>query len=240
MKKILFVVCTHGNEVAGLDLFLKHPYGRTSHVEWEVVIGNPKALSLNSRFIDTDLNRIGLSYKKLSNSYEVERTALLEQKMSGYDVIYDIHTTSSILDEVNDCVFVNNLDSIPDTYFALAEHVIHDVKDNQKYVTSLHKNGITLEYIKTATVENDRARIKADFERIIHQKKASKKKILSEFYCLISQEKSKKYNLRWENLQPITDEDVVALNLPTGTYYPMFVNSVQNDKQVYAALNIKR
>lgn len=234
MKKILFIVCTHGNEAAGLELFLRFPYGRTEQVEWQVIVGNPEALFLNTRFVEADLNRIG---QKGSLTYEGKRSQLLQKRMAEFDVVYDIHTTRGIRDNVADCIFINTLGSIPDALFATSHQIIHDATDNEQYVTSLHHNGITLEYSKTASVEADRQRILVDFQQIIHQQTTTPLRTLSRYFGLITQTEAKKFGFHWEDFQPISVGDQQKLDLVPKKYLPVFVNTPEIDPHVYAALN---
>lgn len=234
MRKILFVVLTHGNETAGLELFLKYPYGKNEHIEWEVVVANPEAAWLQQRFLEQDLNRICHSP---GTSLEGRRAKLLKQKMSDFDVVYDIHTTSRIQQDVHDCVFINTLDSLPDTNHVQSLNVIYDSTNNEQYVTSLHPNGITLEYTKTGNVKNDRTRIFADFQSIIQQKMISTDKKLLEFNTLVSKKTALEYQLSWHNFEPISETDIASLKLKPGIYLPVFVNNSDQGADIYAALN---
>lgn len=234
MKKILFVVCTHGDEQAGMELFYHHPYGRTDQVEWKVVIGNPEAFTLSSRIFEEDLNRVA---SLSGDTYERRRAAKLKELMQGFDVVYDIHTTTDFRTKVQDSIFINTLDSLPDTKCAAAQQVIFDSKDNENYVTALHPNGITLEYCKTKDVAADKARILADFQRIIKQEEMLWARTLSEFEKLISQEVAAEHHFQWSDFEPIPDSDRVALGLPEGKYLPVFVNVASVDPKTYAALN---
>jgi len=176
MKKILFVVCTHGNEVAGFNLFINHPYGQVGSIFWEVIIGNPQALALNIRFTETDLNR---SFDtRDGSSYEEKRAEILKKRFQNYDVVYDIHTTQVIKSpELDDCIFINtlNAETVQECSFVSAPHIIwdSDTQYQKQYLTAHHPIGITLEYQKTADYFHDVNRIRNDFYNIIHQQKSS-------------------------------------------------------------------
>lgn len=93
MRKILFIVATHGDEGFSLDViksvqanFSKSEYG----YNW--VIGNQKAYQQNVRFIDCDLNRSAPGDKK-SDLYEERRAAELVEYAKDFDIIIDIHGT---------------------------------------------------------------------------------------------------------------------------------------------------
>jgi succinylglutamate desuccinylase len=237
MKKILFIVCTHGNETAGFDLFLKYPYGKTDFIYWEIIVGNPKATLIQSRFIEEDLNRICEQLHK-HKSYEGKRAQMLKQKMANFDTVYDIHTTSNIKERVNDCTFINSIKSLKETYFIKSSQVIYDKKNNKQYITSLHPNGITLEYTKTTNVQHDRNRIFNDFKSIINQKKINKNKNISDFFGLISQTSARKLKLNWQDFNLISDIDIKKLKLPPGQYFPVFVNPPEQDTKIYSAINV--
>jgi hypothetical protein len=92
MKKILIIGCIHGNERFGYDLikYIKSEPDLRSEVD--TVIGSPKALHLNRRCIDQDLNR---SFGKDVSGYEEQRSSYLKKLMSRYDYVLDIHNTNT-------------------------------------------------------------------------------------------------------------------------------------------------
>ena len=244
MKKILFVVCTHGDDLAGLKLFMEYPYGKTKYVEWEVIIGNPQALTLNQRYIESDLNR---SFNTLlPHQYEAQRAKALKKRFKPYDVIYDIHTTRTITSpDIDDMMFINNRD--PETLkacvFIEAPHIIWD-SDTQKqkqYLTAAHPLGITLEYQKTADANNDYARIKADFLNIIHNRISKKApKHLYEASIPVTHEQRKELHLDFQDFKKLDLPDKRVLLLPKEEeYVPIFVNSEEVDPQYYCFLNKK-
>lgn len=134
-------MCTHGDELAGLQLFLQHPYGKNSKVEWKVVIGNPEAITLNKRFIETDLNR---SFNaKQAKSYEEQRAEILKKIFPSYDVLYDIHTTQMIKYPNNgDCIFVNSVEKnvIDESKYVQSKNIIWDSDPEyvKQYLTAHH------------------------------------------------------------------------------------------------------
>lgn len=241
MKKILFTVCTHGNELAGLKLFLDFPYGRNHFVEWEVVIGNPLAMGLNQRFVVSDLNR-SFNVKKPS-SYEEKRAELLKKRFQGYDVLYDIHTTQIMKDKTfDDCIFVNNIDkkTITQCKYLNSKHIIWDSdKEYQKqYVTSAHPIGITLEYQKTGDSQYDWAKVKKDFENIISQKEVKRIKMIYEADRSVAQKEREKFNLSMKDFVPLTYKEKELLGLPKNeNYVPVFVNPPEVDPKYYCFLN---
>jgi aspartoacylase len=98
---------THGNELTGIHLIRRwqsnpQEVARPSF-STELLVGNPKATSLNRRFVDQDLNRsfgLGSLADTQSAHYEVARAAqinaLLGPKGAPHvDFIIDLHTSTS-------------------------------------------------------------------------------------------------------------------------------------------------
>lgn len=92
-KKILVVVCTHGDEKIGIEA-VNTLIKREIDLNFEYTIGNPEAFKKNVRFTDTDQNRIAPG-DSASNLYEERRVAELLIQAKEYDYIFDIHGTNS-------------------------------------------------------------------------------------------------------------------------------------------------
>lgn len=85
-KKIGVVVCLHGTEVSGLEVKDK------LDKKLSVFIGNPKAIKMGVRFIDSDLNRV---FPGDPNGNTEERLASdLLKKLKDFDHIIDLHTSA--------------------------------------------------------------------------------------------------------------------------------------------------
>ncbi|MFO0703634.1 MAG: succinylglutamate desuccinylase/aspartoacylase family protein [Patescibacteria group bacterium] len=83
-KQVIFVAGIHGSEKSPVDALIK------LHINF--VIGNPKALQKNIRYIETDLNRVfGLKGK----TYEHRQAAKLLEVVSSRSWVIDLHTASS-------------------------------------------------------------------------------------------------------------------------------------------------
>ncbi len=184
IKKILFIGCTHGDEHLGKWLFDNYPYGQTNYCQWKVIIANPEAMYLNQRFIDEDLNRC---FNRLdSNTYESKRAKILTSIIKQYDIVYDIHETSS---QMKTCIFVNEIndevkkaiESVKSIYVTLDNHPDY----SGHFTTSVAKIGITLEYRRWAKDE-----LKQDFFNIINNKIVSQEKIFMRTYKAIPQRKN--------------------------------------------------
>lgn len=92
-RKILTVCCQHGNErfgvLVGFEVLRR---GK------DAVIGNPRAFIEGTRFFDTDINKTTF----ISQGGERDRAQLakLIETCNQYDLIIDIHTTTSAIDKV--------------------------------------------------------------------------------------------------------------------------------------------
>lgn len=244
MRKVLFVVCTHGNELAGHKLFQDYPYGQTDKVEWEIVIGNPEAVMMNTRFTETDLNR---SFDaKVPRSYEEKRAEMLKQRFKQYDEVYDIHTTQRICPSSwDDSIFVNNTsqDILNMCQWISSPHIIWDSDSeySKRYLTFHHPRALTLEYQKTYDVYADYERILCDFENIIHREKPRhQEKRLYEADRAVTQEEQVKYHLEFEDFHPIAHDAKKHLGLKLNEeYVPVFVNPPETDPKYYCFLNRK-
>lgn len=85
-RKMLFIVGTHGNESYSIPVVkrLQKEFG-----SFDYVVGNPKAVESNMRFISSDLNRVYPGKK--DGDYEERRAYKIFKKMQSYDWIIDIH-----------------------------------------------------------------------------------------------------------------------------------------------------
>lgn len=97
MKDLLFIVCTHGNESAPLEVLKNviQEYGEENfYSRCDYIIANPKALEKNIRFTEADLNRIypGNSQSEL---YEERRAAELLIYAKQFRYVIDLHTTTA-------------------------------------------------------------------------------------------------------------------------------------------------
>jgi succinylglutamate desuccinylase len=225
-QKILFIGCTHGDEKVGMWLFNTLPYGRKKDLTWDVIIGNPKALFLNKRFTEDDLNRsFNLSQSQQRNTYEHKRARELAPHIQKYDVVYDIHQTQP---NMKDCIFINTInDATLHALKPLAQKyvVIDDHPDYSKhFITSVAPVGITIEYAYRESHQQDIAVLEKDFNSIINAKYHKAKKIFLRNYKALPRNKTHS-DLQFENFKKLTDQQKKRIDVPqTGTYYPMFID----------------
>ncbi len=91
-KKFLVIVATHGDEAFSLPIIkgIKKKFPN----DFDFIVGNPKALKENKRFIDVDLNRIAPGKEK-SALYEEKRAREIMEESKNYSFVLDIHGTIS-------------------------------------------------------------------------------------------------------------------------------------------------
>jgi len=94
-KKILLIIATHGDELIGNEVVQNLENFKNY---FDVLVANPKALKLERRFVDSDLNR---SYpgNRYSNSYEERRACLNFWVVKKYKYVIDLHEASSGKDD---------------------------------------------------------------------------------------------------------------------------------------------
>lgn len=96
--RILVIGGMHGNELLGIQLvqlLRDRPVGGV-----DAMIANPRAVSANRRFIETDLNR---SFGSSGNGYESRQARKIEHLSRQYDLVLDFHNTQTA---ENNCSFV--------------------------------------------------------------------------------------------------------------------------------------
>lgn len=97
MKELLFIVCTHGNESAPLEVLksIIKKYGEENfYKNYDYIIANPKALEMNVRFTETDLNRIYPGNPE-SALYEERRATEILSYAKQFRYVIDLHTTTA-------------------------------------------------------------------------------------------------------------------------------------------------
>lgn len=102
MQRVAVVGGTHGNEWGGIYLcrqWQRMPH-RWQHLPFQVefYLANPRAIELNRRYVDKDLNRC-FRLEDLNNpaltSYEDQRAKAIAQDLGGVDFLIDLHNTTA-------------------------------------------------------------------------------------------------------------------------------------------------
>lgn len=94
-NKILFISATHGEEGFSIRVLdeLERKYSKSKYC-YERIIGNPKALAKNIRYLDTDLNRSAPGNKN-SELYEEKRAFEIMKIAKKYEYVIDLHGADS-------------------------------------------------------------------------------------------------------------------------------------------------
>lgn len=155
--KVVIVGATHGNEKTGAWLIEKwkaHPELLPSHHEYLFLIGNPKALEQNTRYVDFDLNRSFNGGNHDSKTYEYHRARELKNRLKEWSkgedfFLIDLHTTTSNMgttlilsdkERLNACILKQVHDNIPDS------KLLFSFFDHQNiYLNSLSPYGLLVE-----------------------------------------------------------------------------------------------
>ena len=93
--KIVVLAGVHGNETANVETLkrlLESEDLKKVNTGILFIIGNPKALEKNVRFIETDLNR---EFGMFSDSYEGQRAKEIAAAFESKDVLIDLHLTQT-------------------------------------------------------------------------------------------------------------------------------------------------
>ncbi len=97
--KVVISGGVHGNELIGIYVVKKmqHDFFETKNISVDFLLANPKAIKLNRRYIDYDLNRAfgKEALTQDSHLYEFERAKVIEQRLKNCDFLIDLHTTTA-------------------------------------------------------------------------------------------------------------------------------------------------
>jgi predicted deacylase len=90
--KLAVVACLHGNEPFGREVINKLEKLDLDNVKF--LIANKKALELNKRFVDCDLNR-SFPGRADSELYEERLAHNIMKQLRDYDYVIDLHSSTS-------------------------------------------------------------------------------------------------------------------------------------------------
>ncbi len=151
--KVLLNIATHGNEKLGVKVAKAIEKIPISKGELIINIANEKALKLNKRFCDEDLNRCFPGNP--NGNYEQKRAHELLPLIKSVDVVLDIHSTTT---DLRDTIIVTQLEDKTRDYIKRIGPryvlVMNATKNNA--LISNAKIGIGFEYGK----DNDVAALK--------------------------------------------------------------------------------
>jgi succinylglutamate desuccinylase len=221
-KKFLVIVATHGDEAFSLPIVKK--IEKKFPNEFDYIIGNPKALKENKRFIDVDLNRVAPGKEK-SSFYEEKRAKEIMQKSRDYSFTIDIHGTVSSSD-----IFTIVTNPTPQNMFLayslpIKKIVIWGSKNNGRQTGPLSRFvdcGVGLE-----CGPKDSLGIKKKLENILDDFLSRKNKISTndkELYQVFGSVK----NSELKNIK-IKLKDFKEVSLNGQKFFPLLVNQYRND-----------
>lgn len=229
MKKILVIGGLHGNEPLGVAVvkqLLQNPVPGVT-----AIYGNPAAIEANKRSIEKDLNRVFPG--KADGVLEERRATEIMRAAQGYDVVLDFHNTYT---PDNDSGFVGGegyLAYLPvAAALGLSRVIVADYDCVNKYVAGCISVEISL---SSPLCDADLwiERIKALASDTLPAAPAPS---LFRFVRRVTAEEQARFNFKgWKAFKPIADADRTTLDLPSGSYYPIFVDGVYTP-EVYASL----
>jgi len=149
--KILIIGGMHGNEPLGPSLIADLKKNPIAGVD--TIIGNPRAIKINERFTEQDLNRSFPGNVK-SAIYEERRAAKIVEACKGYDLVLDFHNT---IPTDNDCSFIgdgaNPLLLQVASYLDLKRVIVADYNCINKYVPSCISIEISINSLRMDRVQ---------------------------------------------------------------------------------------
>ena len=220
-KKFLVIVATHGDEAFSLPIVKK--IKKKFPNEFDYIIGNPKALKENKRFIDVDLNRIAPGKKK-SLLYEEKRAGEIIQKSKDYSFVLDIHGTVSSSD-----IFTIVTNPTPQNLFfayslPIRKIVIWGSKNNGRNTGPLSRfvdSGVGIE-----CGPKDSTKTTKELEKILNNVLSQKNKILNsekELYQVFGSVEKDELSER------IKLKDFKEVNLNRQLFFPLLINQYKEE-----------
>lgn len=148
-SKILITIATHGDEKIGIYVKKKLEKLNVINGQLDFILVNEKAYKRGVRYIDSDLNRVFPGKK--NGNYEERLAHSLMPKIREYDLVIDIHsTTSSLRDTV---IVVRNNKKVRDLIEVIGpKYAIYMKYSRNHSLISYSKLGVGFEYGKDASV----------------------------------------------------------------------------------------
>ena len=217
MKNLTIVGCTHGDEQIGKYIFDIFAQGQNDSWNYKTLIGNPEAMFLNTRFVETDLNR---SFDKQNpTSLEEKRAVLLTKELHKADFVVDIHQTTAVMEH---CAFIIS-DILENWELASYFNVKHVILangfggKNKNLLLENTKFGVAIEYSRTGNYQKECQIVQKDIQNLIDKKivyEQKKYKIIGKL-----DQKPSKELVNW---QVLDSKMLTELGLK-GEIYPIFI-----------------
>lgn len=220
-KNILFIGCTHGDEQVGKYVFDQYPCGKNEFFGWKSIIGNPEAMMLNTRFIETDLNR---SFPGDPNgTYEERRAHQLIPHLNQADLVIDIHQSYST---TPDFMIVN--DWTPDIeeidHYTHFENTIVLSQGTGTYAGLMQTeipHALAFEYGRLLHMEEAWERTQRDIESLLTKTPTGIKSKHFAFWGDLSLEFMGQTEI--DNFVKLTDEQRELFGITEKNIYPTFI-----------------
>lgn len=221
-SKILFVCCTHGDEAIGKYIFDHYSSGKNDNFFWQSLIANPKALKINRRFVDVDLNRVFPG--KFNGKYEEKLAYQISSNLPDFDLVIDWHQCNSLIEDIifTSCLtpYLNKICG----YFNI-KHIVELDQGNKDYQGLLIfqvKNGIAVEYGKGYEFQNICQRVEKDINNLLQKRVAKEtRKYIYRLFGSVNLG----FKLELQNFKKLTEEELRVLRIEASDIYPIFVNS---------------
>ncbi len=221
IKKLLFVGCTHGDEQVGKYVFNDYPCGKSEYFEYKTLIGNPQAMMLNTRFVETDLNR---SFPgNPAGSYEERRAHQLLPRFQEVDMVIDIHQSYSTTPDfmiVNDWTpEIADLDR--HAHFENTIILSQGAGTYKGLMQTEIPHALAFEYGRLQDMDGARKRVKTDIESFLTKTPTG---ITSKHFCFWG-DISKEFEGQTEidNFVKLTDEQRELFGITEENIYPTFI-----------------
>jgi succinylglutamate desuccinylase len=240
-QKLFIGCCTHGDEQVGLAIVQKYPKGQTEFFDYQTIICNPKAVDINKRFVEQDLNR---SFPGMKNgNYEQNRAFEITKLLERSDFIIDIHQTTAFN---NSCIIVNKLSKLNGKMveYINIENVIIDHLEGDEFEFSKATNevgglcldsvfpekSLTIEYSKLDNPKLEFEILEIDFNNFINQSKVYNHKKFYTFVGTLNKIDHQQEN-KLQNFVELMHEQKLQYNLDSNSQiYPCFIGEKAYDE----------
>lgn len=222
-KNLLFVVANHGDELIGVKVINKFKNNNFNKI-FDILIGNPKALYLKTRFVESDLNRVFPG--KSSGTYEEKIAKKIIKISKNYKEVIDLHGSKS---KTGIFIIITKLTK-KNLYLALRLNIKRIViwqntKETKGSLSTFMPSGLEVEsgFKDAPAVEKRLEKILKNFlmnynKSLDYKKSIKDKEIFEVIGKLERKNKKPKYLKNWKKIK---------------NYYPLFVGGQYNDIWCY-------
>ncbi|MBU4351717.1 MAG: succinylglutamate desuccinylase/aspartoacylase family protein [Nanoarchaeota archaeon] len=218
--KLGIVCCLHGNEPYGLEVANK--------LNVSYFMGNEKALELNKRFIDSDLNRCFPG--DVNGNHEEQLAYSLLTKLKDFDYVIDLHSCS------NKCPLFGIITKANDEKIELAKKlgleklvIMSDALASGNALIDNVNLGISLEIGPHLSADNV-DKVAEKINNILEDKNRNEDMDIYEVFEII---KKKGSNVLIENFEEVTKGELIANEDMFKQYAPFDFVSILVNEEAY-------